>query len=127
MKLSVYLTGVFFVICVAAEGLSFVDKPCEKPAAIELNVESIQLGEPFSFTFSLCDEKNSMPDRVTANAIMPAHQHGMNYTPTVTFDEDSNRYDISDFVFHMPGEWEITVSTYQNDEVTHYTKTVVIN
>ena len=126
MKLSVYLSSVMFVMCVAAEGVSFVGKPCQKPATFELPTETIKLGEPFSFKVSLCSKNNRKPDRVTANAIMPAHQHGMNYTPTVTFDEKSNRYVISDFLFHMPGEWEITVSSYLGDKVTHHVKTVLI-
>lgn len=127
MKVRVYLTSVFFIICLAAEGLSFVGTSCEKPVIFEWDTEAIKLGEPFSFKVSLCDEKSRTPDRVTANAIMPAHQHGMNYTPTVTFDKKTNSYIIEDFLFHMPGQWEITVSSYLGDKVKHYTKTVVIN
>ena len=56
---------------------------------------------------------------------MPAHQHGMNYTPTVNFVEENN-FEVSDFLFHMPGVWEITVASYVGEVVTHYTKSVLI-
>jgi len=142
MKTRVFLTIIFLVACVTAEALTFVGKSCEVPedwsllettqkesaaAIIDLQTDAIILGQPFSFKFTLCDETDSVPDRVTANATMPAHQHGMNYTPTVAFDKASNNFEIEDFLFHMPGEWEITISSYQGEAVTHYTKIIAVN
>ena len=141
MQTSVILTGLFFVVCVAAEALAFVNAPCEgkswqimqtsndtsKAGKINLNNSEIKLGQPFSFEFKICDDESNKPDRVTANAMMPAHQHGMNYTPKVTYDRSKQRYHIEGFVFHMPGRWEITISSYRDDSVIHYTQDVTLN
>ena len=137
------LTGVFFVVCVVAEAIAFSGiNNCEikdgwtqfetanktsTVAALDLDASNIKLGEPFSFTVKLCGDCEKQPDRLTANAIMPAHQHGMNYTPKVTFDEDSEHYAVSGFLFHMPGRWEITLSRYQGDDVIHYTYNVIVS
>jgi len=142
MKIRTYLTGLFFVSCVVVEAFAFAGKACQVPdnwslletsqkesaaAIVDLQTDKISLGQPFSFKFALCDKAHSIPDRVTADAIMPAHQHGMNYTPTVAFDEASKSFEVEDFLFHMPGEWEITISSYHGETATHYTKTVTIN
>lgn len=143
MKSRVYLTGLFFVICLAAEAIAFAgSENCEvskgwsamqttkensSKATYDLQTNEIGLGKPFSFAVKICGDEDITPERVTANAIMPAHQHGMNYTPTVEFDKDSNTYKVSDFLFHMPGVWEITVSSYQGEAVTHFTKNITIN
>ncbi len=92
-----------------------------------LDSSKIKLGQPFSFKVELCNNSQkeaSKPDRITADAIMPAHQHGMNYTPKISFNEESQYYEISGFLFHMPGEWEITISSYYADNATHYTKLI---
>ena len=97
---------------------------------LELDENKISLGKPFSFKVGLCSDNNKntvKPDRITADAIMPAHQHGMNYTPTIRYNKESKQYDISSFLFHMPGQWEITISSYIDDKVTHYIKTITIN
>ena len=143
MKIRAYFTGVFFVICVYAEALAFVGGPCEIPkgwiametekesnrnnkALFDLDASAISIGQPFSFNVSLCGESDVNPDRVTVNAIMPAHQHGMNYTPTVSYIEDADSYEVEGFLFHMPGVWEITVASYMDENVTHYTKSIMI-
>ena len=97
---------------------------------LELDENKIKLGKPFSFKVGLCSENNIntvKPDRITANAIMPAHQHGMNYIPKISYNKDSKQYDILGFLFHMPGLWEITISSYHDDKVTHFIKTITIN
>ena len=141
MKIRAYLTGLFFVVCLVAEAYAFVSRPCETPkgwaeldaskdantkGVLNLKTDTIRLGQPFTFKFALCGEMINKPDRVTASAIMPAHQHGMNYNPTVTYDEAENNFEIADFLFHMPGLWEITVSSYEGEEATHYTKKIMI-
>jgi len=143
MKSRVYLTGLFFAACVVAEAVAFVGKPnCEITegwsvlqanqensfkAIYDLKADEVKLGKPFSFGVKICGDEEKTPDRITANAMMPAHQHGMNYTPTVEVDEDSSTYRVSDFLFHMPGVWEITVSSYLDEDVTHFTQDITIN
>lgn len=98
-------------------------------ASIDLSPDTIVSEQPFSFKLKLCATELKKPQRLTTDATMPAHKHGMNYTPTVTQTETTDRtasYQLEDFVFHMPGEWEISVSTYHNDVATHYTHTVTL-
>jgi hypothetical protein len=141
MKIRIYLTGIFFVICVFAEALAFVGKSCEIPenwiameteddsenrAIFDLDASAISIGQPFSFNVSLCGDEKGKPDRLTANAIMPAHQHGMNYIPTVSYLKEANNFEVEGFLFHMPGVWEITVASYRGEDVTHFTKSIMI-
>ncbi|MEQ1861633.1 MAG: FixH family protein [Chthoniobacteraceae bacterium] len=48
------------------------------------------------------------PVSVVVDADMPAHQHGMN-TKAETVHEGGNRYRANGMLFHMAGEWMITV------------------
>ena len=142
MKTSVYLTGLLFAICLIAETLAFASRSCDAPTGwtemeatkkdsaaiiIDLDASKITLGKPFTFKVALCGDESQKPDRITVDAIMPAHQHGMNYTPGIRLNESSKYYEVTDFLFHMPGVWEITVSGYRGEKVTHYTKKVTIN
>lgn len=141
MENRVLLSGLFVVVCFVADAYAFVVQDCKVAkgwaslerddassdiAIIDLNVDDIVLGQPFSFNFRLCQNGAEKPDRVTANATMPAHKHGMNYNPTVAFNADTGSFNIEDFVFHMPGEWEIAFSAYKGEMVSHYTKTVTV-
>ncbi|PWQ95296.1 hypothetical protein [Leucothrix arctica] len=136
------LTITFLIVCFAADAYAFVAQECRSgsgwsflqtaeaesgPVMSDLTKDDITLGQPFSFHVALCDTKKDQPDRVTATAIMPAHQHGMNYTPTVTFDVASQTYKIKDFLFHMPGQWTVNISTYTGDFAVHYSQNITIN
>jgi len=149
MESRVLISAVFVIACFIAESYAFVaSDECkigdgwiamstadtaedseENPemAIINLKPDEIALGKPFSFNLKVCAEQMVKPDRITVDATMPAHKHGMNYTPTVAFDEESNSYKVEDFLFHMPGEWEISLSTFQGEAATHYTKVVRVN
>lgn len=135
-------TIIFLIACFAADAYAFVAEECKaklgwsflqatqeesRDAMTDLTKETVTLGQPFSFKVALCPTDDKKPDRVTATAIMPAHQHGMNYTPTVTFDETHKSYKVEDFLFHMPGLWEVSISTYSGDRATHYTQNITIN
>ena len=45
---------------------------------------------------------------IKVRAVMPAHNHGMNYVPVVAAT-DAQKFDVSGLVFHMPGVWRIEV------------------
>ena len=147
MESRILASAVFVIACFFAESYAFVASDCEpgngwfameaaettKPGAnvaesaiIDLDADSIVLGKPFSFSLRLCADELKKPDRLTANATMPAHKHGMNYTPTVVFDKESDSYKVEGFLFHMPGEWEITLAMYRDDKASHYTRSVTI-
>lgn len=69
----------------------------------------IKMAQPFGFELFVCGDGRSASQRVDVDAWMPAHQHGMNYTPTVT-QRGANAFDVTNMVFHMPGAWQIKVS-----------------
>ena len=84
-------------------------------AAIALNREKIVVGEPFSVNLAVCSAGAAPIDRVTIDAMMPRHRHGMNYKPRMT-DFGGGRYRVKPFVFHMPGLWRVVVTTYRKDQ-----------
>lgn len=56
------------------------------------------------------------PGGVRIDADMPAHRHGMNTQPEVT-DRGNGRYRVDGMLFHMTGEWVITVKVARGDGV----------
>ncbi len=72
----------------------------------------LAVSEPFSATVRVCGEYSATPE-VALDATMPAHGHGMNYTPEVQLvnaNASETVYRFDGLVMHMPGEWEWAVS-----------------
>lgn len=67
----------------------------------------LRLGEFFAVVVSVCEQRGRRVSRLKVDATMPAHQHGMNYAPTVT-SEGGGRFRASGLLLHMPGRWELT-------------------
>ena len=65
----------------------------------------LRLGEFFAVIVSVCERTGQPVSSVKVDATMPAHQHGMNYAPTVT-SEAGGRFRASGLLLHMPGRWE---------------------
>lgn len=66
----------------------------------------IPLNAPFALDIKLCDARMAeLPRLMAVDAWMPAHRHGMNYTPTLT-KLDWGHYRAEGLLLHMPGEWE---------------------
>jgi hypothetical protein len=65
----------------------------------------LRLGEFFAVVVSACERAGQRVTSLKVDATMPAHQHGMNYAPTLTFD-DEGRFRASGLLLHMPGRWE---------------------
>jgi len=63
----------------------------------------IRAGEHFALELRVCPA----PEAVKVDAWMPAHQHSMNYRPSVTALGEG-RYRADGLMFHMPGRWEFT-------------------
>ncbi len=82
-------------------------------AYAELGLETIS--QPFEIDLYLCGDAIENIERIKVDAIMPAHQHGMNYSPEITAIEPGI-YRISGMFFHMPGMWELQVSTHPASE-----------
>lgn len=81
------------------EGSHFRVVALPDPAPIPLNM-------PFALDIRICDARMAEVPRLTlVDAQMPAHRHGMNYTPKVT-KQDWGVYRAEGLLLHMPGEWE---------------------
>ncbi|MDP5219668.1 hypothetical protein Q5Y75_20805 [Ruegeria sp. 2205SS24-7] len=86
--------------------------------AVHVAVDEIPLAQPFSILLTVCGETAVSEMRV--DAVMPAHQHGMNYLPVVTAIGD-DVFRIDDMLFHMPGKWELQVDVEYNGQTVSYT------
>ena len=84
-------------------------------AAISISHDGITVGAPFAVDLAVCDAGNANIERITIDATMPRHRHGMNYKPSVA-DLGNDRYRAQSFVFHMPGLWRIVVTAYQSGQ-----------
>lgn len=78
--------------------------------ALTTNPAKIKVGEPFSVDIGLCGEDSGI-DRLAIDATMPAHRHGMNYTPSVVA-KGQGHYQANGMLFHMPGRWEVVVTVF---------------
>ena len=94
---------------------------CELPAGTRLESErlavsyrtepaKIAVGQHFTLELAICPKRGSaFSARVTLDAHMPEHRHGMNYRPTVVMvmpAAQPERYRSEGWMFHMPGRWE---------------------
>jgi len=81
------------------EGARFRVVALSDPAPIPLNM-------PFALDIRICDARMAELPRLTlVDAQMPAHRHGMNYTPKIV-KKDWGVYRAEGLLLHMPGEWE---------------------
>jgi len=66
----------------------------------------LRLGEFFAVLVSACERSAQRVSRLRVDATMPAHNHGMNYLPTITGD-GSGTFTARGLLLHMPGRWEL--------------------
>ena len=84
----------------------------EKFSVLVTPTSDIKVSEPFSVNITVCSDLPLVGVKI--DATMPAHGHGMNYTPELTELNSSNgsdeqpmgQYLAEGMVFHMPGEWQ---------------------
>lgn len=55
---------------------------------------------------------------ILVDATMPEHKHGMNTVPTVVPGNVPGSYLAQGLLFHMPGNWEITVRIQEGGSVS---------
>jgi len=82
--------------------------------------ENINVSQPFPVDVTLCGERREQTT-LTFDATMPAHGHGMNYTPehTVINSGDSHlTIRIEGVVLHMPGNWRLQVQVKEGNKVS---------
>ncbi|MEM5477967.1 hypothetical protein [Pacificibacter sp. AS14] len=103
-------------------GLPMMSSDNDAPR-VELIIEDMPLSQPFSMEIKFCDDADIQS--VSVDAIMPAHQHGMNYTPVIV-DLGDGSFRVDGMLFHMLGVWEIQVGLVQDKGVTRYTQTTTL-
>ncbi len=75
------------------------------PPTLYAVIDEITVSRPFDMRLFVCTDDI---DTLRVDAIMPRHQHGMNYSPHVTHT-GAGRFTVTGLVFHMPGLWQIQV------------------
>lgn len=78
----------------------------------------IEVGEVFSVKLTVCGEELDGAE-VALDATMPAHGHGMNYTPKKTVivqNSDVVTIQFDGLRLHMPGKWQWQVTLRKNGE-----------
>ena len=88
---------------------------------------TIELGRPFSIEFVLCPRLTPAPpiDRITVDAWMPAHRHGMNYRPTLAGTPPAPLR-ADGLLLHMPGRWEIVFELRVGERALRLTDGLVL-
>ncbi|MBO6918438.1 MAG: hypothetical protein JJ858_08415 [Rhizobiaceae bacterium] len=95
----------------AVELTSSQEAPFQTYAVLGLET----ISKPFEIDLYFCGDGIEKIDRIKVDAIMPAHQHGMNYTPEISGIEPGI-FQVLGMFFHMPGMWELQVSTHSTSE-----------
>jgi hypothetical protein len=85
--------------------------------------DDIPVAQPFSMRVTVCNDSTINDLRV--DAIMPAHRHGMNYTPQITTVGDGV-FEVDDMLFHMPGVWEVQVNVAFDMRTELYTSDITL-
>lgn len=70
----------------------------------------LKLGRFFTADVITCRSPGPVT-RISLDATMPAHGHGMNYRPKAV-EVAPGHYRFSGLMLHMPGRWQVTVDLY---------------
>ena len=119
--------AVFFAT--ASPGLACTDiSPDVIPLRSELDnapaayaeMGSPPVSAPFTLKVVVCDRQVS---DLAFDALMPAHQHGMNFDAEVA-KSGATEFTVSNVVFHMPGLWELQIEAVTDHNSHNYTAKV---
>ena len=121
---------VVALLCAGAQA-----QTCEGPAGAQ-RVESprfivyyspvpgIAVNKHFGLDVTACPKPGvSGPLQLRVDARMPAHQHGMNYKPTIS-SSAPGKYKAEGLMFHMPGRWELMFEVEAGGKTDKLAKTV---
>ena len=86
---------------------------------LDIQQRPIEVSSPFRVKIAACASVGTPIKRLSINATMPRHGHGMNYQPTLT-KVDGSHYLATGLLFHMPGLWRIEVSAYRAGETERF-------
>lgn len=83
------------------------------------------LSAPFTVEIAFCPPDGTSVAGLSFDAVMPAHQHGMNFRVDVAA-LDATRFAVSNVVFHMPGLWELRLTADIAEARLDYTGAVTL-
>ncbi len=93
------------------------------PAFFELG--AVPISAPFEIAVQVCAPDRADVTEIEFDAVMPAHQHGMNYDPEIV-EVEPGLFRVSNIVFHMPGSWELRVAARTDAERFTYVAEVEV-
>ena len=93
-------------------------------AAVKTPPTPVGISQPFAVEIRVCGSGDLSIDRISVDALMPAHQHGMNYTPDIS-ETAPGAYSANGLLFHMPGVWRLELSVYSSATASHFSHEVV--
>lgn len=78
------------------------------------------IAAPFALDILICRDGAPVGGRLSFDARMPAHGHGMNYRPRLT-RRPQGEVRIEGLLLHMPGFWEATVTLREDGRTLRFT------
>lgn len=99
-----------------------LDAKSGAPAAY-VTLGNIPMAQPFAMQVTFCEPAGAKSLEV--DALMPAHQHGMNYVPVVQ-DTGGGAFEVTGMLFHMPGVWEMRFSANIDGDAVTYTHSITL-
>lgn len=90
----------------------------ESPLTTIEPLQNITVSSPFSVLVTICSGLGDDP-KVALDALMPAHGHGMNYSPEHSIVEQSPNHvkvQVDGLVLHMPGQWQWRLGVTSDSE-----------
>lgn len=114
-------------VCTTPEGWMVLksEQASTYQAALSLGPTVPQVGTPFDVALKVCSPAGAPVERLSVDATMPAHKHGMNYAPQLTKTAE-DAYMAAGFLFHMPGVWRVTVSVYGAGAPSHLSTEITV-
>jgi hypothetical protein len=86
--------------------------------------EKLRVGQFFEIEVIACRAPGTSPvGRIEVDALMPAHNHGMNYRPAAA-PVGPGHFRFTGLMFHMPGTWRLTFELIQGDTRTQLAKDI---
>ncbi len=77
----------------------------------------LKVGRFFSAEVIACRSAADVT-RISLDATMPAHGHGMNYRPKAT-EVSPGHYRFTGLMLHMPGRWQVTIDLFSGTRLVH--------
>lgn len=104
--------------------VALVAKDTAAPKAF-ITYDQPPISTPFEMIVEFCGVPGDHPMNMQFAAVMPAHQHGMNYRAEVS-EMGNQSYRVSNVVFHMPGLWEVRIDAEAAGESYAYSAEVQV-